>query len=63
MIAATRRMTRIGEIDRQGSFFQAVPIAPMLDRSWSRAALHVVVFVQAKGAIAGVNALDLSPNR
>jgi hypothetical protein len=61
--AVTRRMTRIGQVDRQGSFSQAVPIAPMLDSSWNRAAMRVVVFAQVKGAIVGINALDFPPSR
>jgi hypothetical protein len=63
--AVTRRLTRIGATSRQGSFSQTVPIAPMLDPSWRRNALRVVVFVQSKAAVVAVETsnLQLTTNR
>ena len=52
--AVTRRLTRIGATSRQGSFSQTVPIAPMLDPSWRRNALRVVVFLQTKSGVVAI---------
>jgi len=57
--AVTRRLTRIGATSRQGSFSQTVPIAPMLDPSWRRSALRLVVFLQSKSAIVSVNSVEV----
>lgn len=49
--AVTRRVSSLGTTSRQGGFSRTVPIAPMLDPSWKRNELSVVVFVQSKGAV------------
>jgi hypothetical protein len=53
--AVTRRVTPVGTTSREGSFAKTVPIEKMLDAAWKRSELRVVVFVQAKGAVVGVN--------
>jgi hypothetical protein len=53
--AVTRRVTPVGTTSREGSFAKTVPIEKMLDAAWKRSELRVVVFVQAKGAVVGLN--------
>jgi hypothetical protein len=58
-VAVTRRLTRIGTTSRDGSFSQNVAVAPMLDQSWHRSALRVVVFLQTKSGVVCVTSTPL----
>jgi len=59
--AVTRVLTRIGATGRDGSFSQNVPVAPMVDLSWRRSALRVVVFLQTKNGVVRVISTEFSP--
>jgi len=61
--AVTRRLTRIGATSRQGSFSQTVPIAPMLDPTWRRDALQVIVFLQTKSCVVAMAMEKLTTSR
>jgi hypothetical protein len=54
-----RRLTSIGQTDRDGAVHLSTPVS--LDRSWNRAALHLVVFAQTRGdrRVVAAGALDI----